>query len=83
MSIRNAVLFLPNGKGAGLMFAQWKARMPLRAIQAHAVLLDGEMPSAYFRDIAAAAFPRKPRLPDRCAHKDGTATTEFWDWLLQ
>jgi hypothetical protein len=81
MSIRSAVLFKPDGRGTPLLFARWNARMPRRPIQAPAILVDGEIATAWFHDVASAAFPTRKALPQKCANPDGTGTSEFWDWL--
>lgn len=79
MSIRKAILFLPNGKGTGLMLAQWKAKSPLTPILASAILTDGGVSTNYFRTTWSNAFPTRNALPERVANKDGTGTTAFWE----
>lgn len=78
MSIRRAVLFLPNGKGTGILFAQWKTKAALTPIQATAILTDGGLSTNYFRTTWSNAFPSREPLPERIANKDGTGTDQFW-----
>jgi hypothetical protein len=77
--LRNAVLFLPNGKGSPLLFAQWRRRAPAKPIQSRNVLTDGGTPSRYFADLWREAFPTRRPLPGKIAERDGRGTDEFWD----
>lgn len=80
MSIRRAILFLPNGKGSPLFFAQCRAKGAAAALQSKAALVDGGIATRYFRDWWQAAFPTRTPLPkERIARADGTGTEAFWE----
>jgi hypothetical protein len=77
--LRNAVLFEPDGKGSGLLLAQWRRRDPAKPLQARIPLTDRGRPTPYFARIWREAFPDRRPLPERVAQKDGRGTDEFWD----
>lgn len=80
MTIRRAILFLPNGKGSPLFFAQWRNKGAAVALQSKAALVDGGIATRYFRDLWRAAFPARTPLPlDKIANRDGTGTDAFWE----
>lgn len=79
LTIRLGVLFLPDGKGSPLLFAQWRNKVPLQPVQSNAALVDGGLATKYLRDIWAAAFPLRPTMPwEPIANSDGTGTDAFW-----
>jgi hypothetical protein len=77
--LRNAVLFMPDGKGSPLLFAQWRRRDPAKPLQVRIPLADRGAPTPYFEAIWRAAFPTRRQLPGKVAEKDGRGTDEFWD----
>jgi hypothetical protein len=79
LTVRSAPLFQPDGKGTRLLFAQWVRRGAAQPIMAAAVLVEGGLPSTYFRRLWEVAFPSYPPLPKgRIANDDGTASDAFW-----
>lgn len=79
MSIRRAILFLPNGKGSPTLFSQWRTKGPLKPIQTSNYLHDDGAPTRYFAQLWREAFPARRPLPARIANPDGTGTEAFWD----
>jgi hypothetical protein len=83
VSLRNAVLFNPEGKQTNILRAQWTQRGALQPIMAGALLLERDRsPTRYFREVWAKAFPTRRPLPfEPIAEEDGRGTTRFWDLL--
>lgn len=73
-------MFLPNGKGSPLLFAQWRTKGAVQPIQSAAILVDGGLATRYFSSLWSASFPTRNPLPKApLVNRDGTATDAFWE----
>jgi hypothetical protein len=80
MSVRALPLFVSDGRGAPLLFAQWVTKGAAQPILSGLRLVDETgFATPGFRSLWAKAFPTRPPLPQGAvARKDGAATDEFW-----
>jgi hypothetical protein len=82
VTIRNAVLFMASGRATPLLLGQIRRRSPLQPFQSMAVLVDGGLPTKYFRDWWARAFPLRQPLPlEPIADAEGRGSDRFWELL--